>query len=110
MSGSFESVRWNACVHRLDQTSVYTLIQKSFCGMESETMLTPREKTPLPKAQRKVEAATLHHTGRQAEKLQTELFRPLGISLMCWRFEATAWSSHSSDFKIGTLVAAHLGF
>ena len=34
MSGSFESVRWNACVHRLDLG--YTLIQKSFGGMESE--------------------------------------------------------------------------
>ena len=29
-----------------DYTSVYTLIQKSFGGMESEPMLTPREKLP----------------------------------------------------------------
>ena len=31
-----------------EQTSVYTLIRKSFGGMESEPMLTPREKSPLP--------------------------------------------------------------
>ena len=29
-----------------DYTSVYTLIQKNFEGMESETMLTPSEKSP----------------------------------------------------------------
>ena len=31
-----------------DLTSVYSLIRKSFGGMESEPMLTPREKSPLP--------------------------------------------------------------
>ena len=31
-----------------DWTSLYSLIQKSFWGMESEPMLTPREKSPLP--------------------------------------------------------------
>ena len=41
MSGSFESVGWTVCVHRLDFS--YSLIQKSFGGMESEPMLTPRE-------------------------------------------------------------------
>ena len=30
-----------------DYTSVYTVIQKTFGGMESEPMLTPREKSPL---------------------------------------------------------------
>ena len=30
-----------------DKTSVYTLIRKSFGGMESEPMLTRREKSPL---------------------------------------------------------------
>ena len=31
-----------------DWTTVYTLIRKSFGRMESEPMLTPREKSPLP--------------------------------------------------------------
>ena len=40
-----------------DQDSVYTLIRKCFGGgMESEPMLTPREKSPLPEAQRRIEA------------------------------------------------------
>ena len=31
-----------------DKTLVYTLIEKSLGGMESEPMFTPREKSPLP--------------------------------------------------------------
>ena len=31
-----------------DQTSVYTLIRKSFRGVDSEPMPTPRGKSPLP--------------------------------------------------------------
>ena len=42
MSGSFEFVGWNACLHRLDSHL------KEFWGMESEPMPTPREKFPLP--------------------------------------------------------------
>ena len=38
MSGSLESVRWNACVHRLD-LGLYS--------HPSEPMLTPREKSPI---------------------------------------------------------------
>ena len=74
MSGSFESVRWNACVH----TSVYTLIRKIFFffffwkgggggGIKSETIFTPREKSPLPEAQRRFEPATLHLAGQRAQ-------------------------------------------
>ena len=46
MSGSFESVRWNACVHRLD-LGLHSR-PKEFWGMESERVLTPSEKFPLP--------------------------------------------------------------
>ena len=46
MSASFESVRWNACVHRLD-LGLYAL-PKEFWGNGVRTMLTPREKSPLP--------------------------------------------------------------
>ena len=56
MSGSFESVRWNECVHRLD-LSLFSHL-KEFGGMESEAMLTPREKSPLPEAQIRVEPMT----------------------------------------------------
>ena len=51
MSGSFEFVRWNACVHRLD-LGLYSH-PKEFGGKESEAMLAPREKFPLPEVQRR---------------------------------------------------------
>ena len=41
---------WSLCngMHACtDYTWVYTLIRKSFGGMKSESMLTPREKSPL---------------------------------------------------------------
>ena len=45
MSGSFESVRWNACAHRLDLGSYSQA--KEFWGMKSEAMLTPKGKVPF---------------------------------------------------------------
>ena len=47
MSGSFESVRWNAYVYRLD-LGLYS-DPKTFLGKESEATSTPtpREKSPL---------------------------------------------------------------
>ena len=38
-----------------------------FYGMESEPILTPREKSPLPEAQKRVEPVMLHHAGQQAK-------------------------------------------
>ena len=45
-SGSIESVRWNACAHRLD-LGLYSH-PKEFGAMESELMLTAREISSLP--------------------------------------------------------------
>ena len=50
-----------------DQTPIYTLIGKSFGGMEQEAMLTPRENYPLSEAQRRFEPATLYHAEQQAQ-------------------------------------------
>ena len=69
MSGSFESVRWNACVHRLD-LGLYSH-PKGFWGKESEPMLTPKEKNPLYRkknsSQRRTEPTTLHQAGLGAQ-------------------------------------------
>ena len=46
MSGTFESVRCNAFVHRLD-LGLYCH-RKEFWGKESEPMLNPSEQPPLP--------------------------------------------------------------
>ena len=65
MSGSSESMLWNACVHRLDLG--LNSYPKEFLGMESEPMLTPREKSPVIGTQRRVEPAMLHRAGQQVQ-------------------------------------------
>ena len=52
-------------MHRLD-LSAYSR-PTEFLGMAPEPMLTPREKSPLPEAQRRVEPVILHHTGQRAQ-------------------------------------------
>ena len=58
MSGSLESVLWNAYVHRLD-LGLFSH-PKKFSGMEPEPTLSPREKFPLSEHQRRFKPATLH--------------------------------------------------
>ena len=61
---------WGGVHVCLDETSVYTLIQKSFFGgggKDSEPMLTPREKSSLQEAQMMVEPSTLHYAGQRAQ-------------------------------------------
>ena len=79
MSGSSKSVQWNAFVRRLD-LDLYSH-PKEFHGMESEPMLTPREKSPLPQAQRKIEPATLQHAGQPAKHNVTVFFTPSRLFL-----------------------------
>ena len=62
-------------MHRQD-LCLYSHLKECY-GMESEPMLTPREKLPLPEVQGRIEPATLHHTGKRANMLPTELFQPL---------------------------------
>ena len=72
--GSFESVRWNACVHRLD-LSLYSHPKEFFGGMEFEPMLSPREKSPLPENVPRG-GSNPRCCGQRAQALPTELFRP----------------------------------
>ena len=58
---------WDGMHLCTDWTSVYTLIQESFGGRESESMLTPMEMSPLLEAQMRFEPAMLHHAGQQAQ-------------------------------------------
>ena len=61
---------------RTDQTSVYTVIQNSFGVMESECMSTPREKSLLPEAQRRVDPRHSITQDSEPNTLPTDLFRP----------------------------------
>ena len=68
-----------------DLTSVYTLIWKSFGGMESEPMLTPKEKSPLLEAQGRFEPATLHHTGEPAQRTTDwAILAPMVLEWLMW--------------------------
>ena len=71
--GCFESMRWNACVHRPD-LSLYS--HPSFGGMESEPMLTPRDKSPLLQAQRRLNHAS--DSGRSVSQHTTSYYDPTG--------------------------------
>ena len=87
MSGSVKSVRWNACVHRLD-LGLYSHLKELGGGgvglrageMESEPMLTPREKSPLPEKKKFPRGGSNQqcHITQDSEPYTTnELFRPL---------------------------------
>ena len=73
-SGSFESVGWNACVHRLD-LGLYSH-PKEFWGNGVWTHVNSKGKIPSTGKcpQRSIEPATLW---QRAQALPTELFRPL---------------------------------
>ena len=72
-SGSFESVRWNACMHRLD-LGLYS-DPKEFWGNGVWTHVNSKGKIPSTGKcpQRRIEPATLW---QRAQALPTELFRP----------------------------------
>ena len=42
MSGSLESVRWNACMRKLE-FGLHSRLKEILGGMESEPLLTPRD-------------------------------------------------------------------
>ena len=77
-SGSFESVRWNACVHRLDH-GLYSH-PKKFWGNGVWTHVNSKGKIPSTGncPQRSIEPATLW---QRAQALPTELFRPPELQL-----------------------------
>ena len=87
---SFESVRRNACVHRdleyacvhREDLGLYSHPRGFFLkGMESEPIITPREKSPLLEAQMRVEPTTLHHAGQRAPTHYPQSYpRPLCLN------------------------------
>ena len=66
----------HVCTTRPQLTN--TLIQKTFQGMESEPMLTPRQRSILPKysPQRRMEPTMLHQAGQRAQHTTNELLWP----------------------------------
>ena len=65
ISGSFESIRWNVCVYRLD-LGLYSHLTE-FWGDGVRTHGNSKGKFPLLEAQRRVEPVMLHHAGQPAQ-------------------------------------------
>ena len=65
MSGSFQSVQWNACVHRLD-LGLYSHPKELWGNGVRSHVKSKGKKSPLPDAQM-VELAALHQAGQQAQ-------------------------------------------
>ena len=77
MSGSFESVRVNACVHRLD-LGLYSY-PKELSGNGFRTHVNSKGKIPSigkNSPQRRIESTTPHQAGQRAQHTTNELFRP----------------------------------
>ena len=88
MSFRILSMWWNACLHRLDVGLYFHL--KEFTGMESEPMLTPRKKSPLLEAQRRVKPATLHLAGQRAQHTTNWAIPiPMSLSSLSPRYDST---------------------
>ena len=83
MSGSFGSVRLNACVHRLD-LDLYSHL-KGFGKYGVRTHVNSREKSPLPEKFSPEEHRTLDsaQAGQRAQHTANELFQPLPLCSQC---------------------------
>ena len=68
ISGSFECVRWNACVHRLD-LGLYSNPKEAFLSGGGGGVGGQKSQNPcqLPETQRRIEPATLHRAGQRAQ-------------------------------------------
>ena len=76
---------------------VHTLIRKSFGGMESEPMLTPRGKIPSigkkKSPQRRIEPTTLYQAGQRAQThYQRAIPAPIVVLLSTRRWRYVAWT------------------
>ena len=65
MSGSLESMRWNACVHR-PYLGLHSHLKKVL-GNGVRGHVNSKVKIPSTRAQRRVELVTLHHAGQPAQ-------------------------------------------
>ena len=74
MPGSYESLQWNACVHRLDLG--LNSHPKEFKGMKSEAMLSQRQKSLYQRLRERSNPQGCIMQDYVPNTLLTELFRP----------------------------------
>ena len=77
ISGSFEPMPRNACVHRLD-LGLYSH-PKEFWGERVRTHANSKGKSPLPVkfSPEEIESMMLHQAGQRTQHTTNELFQPL---------------------------------
>ena len=104
-SGSFESVRWNACVHRLD-LGLYSH-PKEFLGNGVWTHVNSKGKIPstenVPRG-----GSNPRHCGQRAQALPTELSPPPPPPLLVFVPNGSASTyMHNRHKRMGTLLWTH---
>ena len=80
----FQSNHWGS--HMCAQKRLWYILssETDFWGVESESMLTPREKSPLPEKNpphRRTELTMLHHAGQRAQHTTKSAIPALNTSL-----------------------------
>ena len=104
MPGSFEFVRWNACVLRLD-LGLYSH-PKEFWGNGIRNHAKSQGKNPLywkTSPQKRIEPMTLHHAGQWAQHTTNELFWPVAAMQMLtllWTPKWTCWGGWNSSLVV----------
>ena len=96
MSGSFESLWWNAHVHRLD-LGLYAH-PKEFWRNGVKTHVDSKKNSPPPKPQRRIEPMTQHHAGQPAQHTTDWAIPPLLMYSpplnALWTKWSTLWLHH----------------
>ena len=116
MSGSFESVQWKACVHRLD-LSLYSY-PKDFWGNGVRTHVNSTEKNPLywkNSPQRRIEPTMLHQAEQPAHHTTNKLFQLPRLWTADLQSEQSGmdWCMHtekSGSFTQGSELGLFSGF
>ena len=106
MSGSFDSLRWNVCVHILD-LGLYSH-PKDFCGNGVRTHVNSKGKIPSTRTillRGGLNPRRCIKQDNEPNALPTELFRPQ----TCDPSPACSRSNPSSDFQTDPPVATVLG-
>ena len=106
MSGSFEAMQWNACVHRLS-LGLHSH-QKEFGGNGVRTHVNSKGNIPTTRKkppQMRIEATTLHQAGRWAQNTTIQLFQP-PCSLWLWDLVCDIFWTSSLGVFLDILVSS----
>ena len=118
LSGSFESVWWNACIHKLD-LGLYSH-PKQFWGNGVRTHVNSKGKIPftkknLPRGGSNPQHSTQHQAGQRAQHTTTSYSGPKvavsnTVNIITWYFSGGQNSSVGSVLGSLSCMMQHHGF